>query len=167
MTDEVVVQDELVALKQQADVMGIEYPKTVTKTALKKLIAEKLSAEDASDVNATIKELEIENKRLVRVIITPNDNLKRDMAGEFFSTGNSVLGTISRFVPFNQEWHIENMLLKCIRDKEHQIFVTKKVGDKEFVEPKQQPAYTIQELAPLTKEELAELKQRQIAQEGV
>lgn len=44
MTDEVVVQDELAALKQQADVMGIDYPKTVTKTALKKLIAEKLSA---------------------------------------------------------------------------------------------------------------------------
>lgn len=39
MTDEVVVQDELATLKQQADVMGIEYPKTVTKTALK-LIAE-------------------------------------------------------------------------------------------------------------------------------
>lgn len=167
MTDEVVVQDELVTLKQQADVMGIDYPKTVTKTALKKLIAEKLSAEDASDVNETIKQLEIENKRLVRVIITPNDNLKRDMAGEFFSAGNSVLGTISRFVPFNQEWHIENMLLKTIRDKEHQTFVTKKVGDKEFVEPRQQPAYTIQELAPLTKEELADLKQRQIAQEGV
>ena len=59
------------------------------------------------------------------------------------------------------------MMLKYNRDKKHQILVTKKVGDKEFVEPKQQPAYTIQELAPLTKEELAELKQRQIAQEGV
>lgn len=69
---------------------------------------------------------------------------------------------------FNQEWHIENMLLKCIRDKEHQILVTKKVGDKEFVEQKQQLACTIQELAPLTKRRiLVELKQRQIAQEGM
>ena len=56
------------------------------------------------------------------------------------------------------------MLLKMIKEKEYQHFTTRRVGDKEVVETKQLPAYTIQVLPPLTKEELEDLKQRQLAQ---
>lgn len=162
MTD--ITKDELTLLREQADAMGIEYTEKTTKVALKKAVAAKLSEDTVEDTNQKIKDLEAENLKLVRVIITPNDNLKRDYPGEYFSAGNSLLGTVSRFIPFNTEWHIENMLLKVIKEKEYQHFSTRKVGDKEIVETKQLPAYTIQELPPLTKEELEDLKQRQLAQ---
>lgn len=162
-----VVKDELTLLREQADILGVPYTEKTTKTALKKAVAEKLTQQDSEDITNTVRELENENLKLVRVIITPNDNLKRDYPGEYFSVGNSVISTISRYVPYNTEWHIENMLLKMLKEKQYQQFTTRKVGDKEIVETKQLPAYTIQEIPPLTKEELEELKQRQLARKGV
>lgn len=115
-----------------------------------------------------IKALEDEALKLIRVIITPNDVTKREFQSELFQTGNSVLGTISRAVPFGVEWHVEHILLQSIQERQMHIMIKRKnpKGD-EYYESKLVPAYTVQVLPPLTKEELEELARNQVARSSV
>ena len=105
-----------------------------------------------------------EAMRLIRCIVTCNNKNKTSYTGEIFCARNAIVPEVKKFIPFGVPTHIPQILFNMIKEKQYQQFTTRKVGDKEIVETKQLPAYTIQELPPLTKEELEDLKQRQLAQ---
>lgn len=180
MTDvvenEIVEKSELELLKEQADVMGIEYAKNITVATLKKKIAERLNSTEpetetvVDDANAKLIALEQDNFKLVKVIITPMNPTERVLTHKAFSVGNAVLGTVSRVVPFGKEWLIENILLKHIREKEFQ-FMTEVEDHKnpniKTVESKLIPAYAIQELPLPTPKEIEALAKAQQARGSV
>ena len=110
-----------------------------------------------------------EAKRLVRVRISNMNPNKREWPGELYTVSNSVVGTIKQYVPFNNDegWHIPQMILSHLYEKECQIFYSKKNADgyntrhgrliKEL---------NIQELPALTMPEIQDLAQRQAMASG-
>lgn len=156
---------ELDTLKQQADMLGIEYASNVTIKALKVKITEYLKDDSVEDKNQQIKDAKADNMKLVRVIITPIDSAKRDYSSQFFSVGNDVIGTISRVTPFNEEWMIEEILAKHIESLMFQYLVPKEIGQREVVDTKLVKAYNVVRLPNPTKEEIDELAKRQSARD--
>lgn len=161
--------NQLDKLKEQANQLGIEYPNNTTIKSLKKRITDHLNQETLEETKEQYTNLYQENMKLVKVIITPVDSAKRDYQGEYFSVGNDVLGTVTRFVPFNEEWMIEEILAKHIEAKQYQHITTKRSRDNrnETLDSRLVPAYNVQRLPLPTKEELAELKRIQEARQGV
>lgn len=162
-------------LKARATEYGIPFKGNISKANLIALITRYESGDtnldgviDEADEGVDIQALEDEELKLIRVIVTPNDASKREFQSELIQAGNSVLGTISRAIPFGVEWHIENILLKSLRERQMHVMVKRKNSEgREYYESKLIPAYTIQELPPLTKEELAELARNQAARNSV
>lgn len=193
MTDDVTAAEklaELEALRAQAQLLGIPFHTNTGAKRLSELIAEHQAPKDKpTDVTDGGIELEAPAKaaapltageraqevrkqalKLVRVIVTPNDPNKRDYDGDFFSGGNSLIGTHTRYVPYNNEngWHVEQIILDIIRSKKVTRFVkVKTAGGVEVREARYSPAYTVQVLPDLTKEELAALGASQRARQAI
>ena len=163
--------NELTALKDKAELLGITFHPSISAAKLKEKIdaklADQLAAEKPVPATETVAEyrhrMRQDALRLVRVIVTPMDPLKKEYTGEIFTVGNSVVGMVSRMVPYNNEegWHVEQIILDTLKEKRVQVFVKKKVNGKEHKEGKLIPAFGIQVLDPLSKVELGELAQRQ------
>lgn len=171
-----IAPDELTVLKQQADLLGIKYKSNVKLETLKKQILDAMKddsetvadAADADDKHAKYQQLRDENLKLVRAIVSPMCPTKREHQGEIFTVGNSVLGTVRKYIPFNTEWCIPNFILKQILDKDLQTFVT--VKDKlgrATRQPKTIKAYNVTILPMFTPEELAALEKDQTARKSV
>ena len=161
---------ELEQLKAQADELGLVYPNRVTTKALKKLIAEALLKDTDADNSEEIQAVEDDALKLVNVIIMPTDSSKTNIGHETFMIGNSVLGVISRIVPFGKPWLIENILYKHITSRERQIFIEHedpKIQGKTDVESRLVPAYSVQVLPLPTKEEIEDLAKLQQARNAV
>lgn len=155
-------------LKAQLTERGIEFKGNASKATLEKLLEQADKVEEQQDDNAKLQALKNDALKLVHVIITPNDPMKQQMGHEYFGVGNSVLGTIARIIPFGEQWLIENVLLQSIKEKQTQIFVTRRDSKgNEFVESKIIPAYQITELPLPTKEEIEELAKVQQARASV
>lgn len=159
---------ELQLLKEQADTMGIEYASNVTIKTLKAKITEKLSESTVDEVNETYAELEKDNLKLVNIIVTPMDSSRVNWQGEIFSVGNSVLGTVTKFVPFGKAWLVPAILVKHIKAKQFQQLIPRK-GSKgeDWVESRIVNAYGVQELPMPTKEEIEELAKIQSAKDSI
>lgn len=161
---------ELEQLKAQADELGLVYPNRVTTKALKKLIAEALLKDTDADNSEEIQAVEDDALKLVNVIVMPTDASKTNIGHETFMVGNSVLGVISRIVPFGKPWLIENILYKHILSRERQIFIEHedpRIPGKTDVESRLVPAYSVQVLPLPTKEEIEELAKLQQARNAV
>ena len=94
---------------------------------------------------------------------------KAEWDGEIFVAGNSLIGSIKKFVPFNADdgWHVPNIILQMLRERQCQIFVTEKDsrGNK-IRKGKLIREFAIEVLEPLTEEELHDLAQRQAMAKG-
>lgn len=164
------VATELEQLKQQADELGLMYPARATTKALKKLVAEALLKDTDADTSEEIQAVEDDALKLVNVIVMPTDSSKASIGHETFMVGNSVLGVISRIIPFGKPWLIEHILYKHIVSRERQIFIEHddpKVQGKTDVESRLVPAYTVQVLPVPTQEDIEELAKRQQARHAV
>jgi hypothetical protein len=108
-----------------------------------------------------------EARKLVRVRITCMNPMKKEWQGEQFSVANRSI-SINRFVPFEVEWHIENLLLQTLRDRQYLAFVSKRVGPQqiEVKEHRMIREFAIEVLDPLTPAELKDLAQRQAMAAG-
>ena len=111
---------------------------------------------------------ELDEMRLIRVIVRSNDPLKRESAGEIFTVGNRELngGTpVKKYIPFNNEdgWHIPNVLYKHLKAAECQIFSKVTRNGQDFMEPKNIKAFNVEVLPSLTEEEIKKLEIRQKA----
>lgn len=112
--------------------------------------------------------LRLAGTKLVRVYVHCNNPMKKDWQGEQFTVSNRNLGTINRFVPFEQEWHVEAAILDMMRDRQYLGFSTRKVGPAklEVKEPKFVKEFNIEVLDPLTKSEIQKLAVKQALQGG-
>jgi hypothetical protein len=190
MTDETNIlndepqEDELTALKARADVIGIKYHPTIGLENLKARIAEHL-AEPSSDaapsspdsnvtelVPETATQEKIRMKReataLVRLRISCMNPHKREYEGEIFTTGNGVVGTIKRYIPFDTEWHCEQMILNMIQERYCQVFYTSRDPNtkQKTRRAKMIKEFSIEILPALTEAELHDLAQRQAMANG-
>lgn len=101
--------------------------------------------------------------RLVRVQITCMNPNKKAWEGEIFTVANSVVGTFRKYIPFNVPWHVPNIIYKQLLNRKCQVFHTPRKGP---VTSKLINEFSVQELPPLTEQELKELAQRQAMARG-
>jgi hypothetical protein len=219
--------DELTALKERADLMGIQYHPSIGLEKLRAKINEAITTEgapkraedapvaapvavptqayqaeslapvpekaapvlekrtfltpkqhaDAESVpveGETLSQKRVRLKRhaneLIRIRVTCMNPAKKEWEGEIISVGNSLVKTISKYVPFgiDEGWHVPRILYNVLRDRQAQIFVTvtDEKGNK-VRKGKLIKEFAIEVLEPLTKEELAELAARQAASRSV
>lgn len=162
---------ELQLLKEKAGALGVEYKANVSSKTLSKLIKEFEEQEEQEDGltdNERIQKTMEEATKLVRVIITPMDSSKRDYQGDVFSAGNAVVPTMTKYIPFGVEWHVPQIILNTIKEKVINRFIAKKdERGREYREYQEARAYSIQELPPLTKEELEELAKSQEMRQAI
>lgn len=170
-------EDELEALKRQADLLGVQYAKNIGVDALRKRVAAALQPDATTfDTQATaakpsaptIAQLKADAAKKVRVRISCHDPMKKEYQGEIFTVMNSVIGVFREYVQFDHPWHVSNIILKQLQDKKYQqFFTTKDSRGNKVRKGKLVNAYSIEYLPALTKEELAALAQDQKARGAI
>lgn len=108
-----------------------------------------------------------EAMKLVRVNVTCMNPLKKEWAGEIITVGNNLVGTVSKYVPFDtvDGWHIPNIIYLMLKDRQFQMFSANKkakAGQASAPITKLVREFAIEVLDPLSPTELAQLKQRQL-----
>lgn len=196
MTPAAEVMDEMALLRQRADLMGIKYSPNIGIEKLKAKIEEKKTApidspyavEEAETIEAydaiknesTFTPLVMETPaqiamkkrqealKLVRVRVTNMNPIKGAMQGEIFSVGNSQVGFIKKYVPYNAEagWHVPQIILTHMQSKKYMSHFTVKIDGKLVNKHRLVNELAIEILPPLTAQELQELKQRQLMASG-
>lgn len=111
-----------------------------------------------------------EATKLVRINVTCMNPLKTEWDGEIITVGNNLVGTVSKYVPFNttEGWHVPNIIYLMLKERQFQQFSAKKVksGQPTSRVTKLVREFAIEVLDPLTEQELQELKQRQLMAKG-
>ena len=178
--DKVDVQNELDALKARANLLGVKFHPSISLEKLR----EKVNAAVTSDGAATSEEEEAKDSaepkqdtigekrkrlktdalKLVRIRLTCLNPAKKEWDGEIITVGNSLIGTVKKFVPFNADdgWHVPHVIYQQLKERQCQVFYTatdargNKVRKGKLIKE-----FAIEVLPPLTKEELDELARRQ------
>lgn len=183
MSDETELsQNELETLKARADRLGIKYHPSIGLDKLREKVAEALAepSTDAKDKEPSApvvggeapaetlgqkrKRLKDEATRLVRIRLTCMNPAKREWDGEIITVGNSLVGSLTKFVPFNAEdgWHVPHMMYLFLKERQCPIFFTEKSHRGVAVrKSKLIKEFAIEVLPDLTAEELHDLAQRQ------
>lgn len=110
-----------------------------------------------------------EQKKLVRIVLRCNDDMKKEWKGQFFKVSN-ILHTVTRYVPFDNEngWHVEQCLLNTILEMKCQRFKDVKLPNgKKHRKGFNIKAFTVEILKPLNKKEFKILKADQSARGGI
>ena len=175
MTDTQTNEDlKLQTLKKKADMLGLTYHPSIGLDKLKEKVDAKMNDIPDTDpvatgaVNTPVKDAASEKRRaaskLVRLVINSRDPNKKDWPGEIFSVGNRTAGFYKKYIPYGTEWHVPQIIFNTIKDKKVQVFVsgTDSKGRKIKI-PRIIPAYSYEELTPLTAEELSDLAKAQQA----
>jgi len=190
-TDAAEITDELSLLKQRADLMGIQYHPSIGIKSLKEKVDAKLKpdledepkTEQSKEKPALVKKyttqelvalqrtkLRKEALKLVRIRVTCMNPDKKSWQGEVFDIGNSVLGSVKKFVPFNAEagYHVPNIIFEHMKDRKYQKHSEVKLPNgRKMIKSTMIPEFAIEVLDPLTKEELKELADRQILNHSI
>jgi hypothetical protein len=175
-----VTEDELTVLKDRATQMGIQFHPAIGLDKLRGKVNEALAGKttepeaeapakltEAQQKNLAARALRKEAMKLIKVNISCMNPNKGEWDGEIFTTGNSVIGTIRRYVHFNTDWHVEQAILNMLLERQAQIFVTVKGrnGRKER-KGKLIKEFTISYPEKMTQVELDKLAQRQAMASG-
>jgi hypothetical protein len=173
-------------IRIQADTLGVTYHHRAGVEKIRDLIDAHVTAEDKElEVKATKslkmpdkpvvpmsaeayrkKELASNRKKagaLIRVRVQCMDSQKKEWPGEMLFTGSAKLGSFRKYVPFgNVEWHVPKIIYDMMMEKQCSSFYTEKSSGKHKTrKSKLIPAFAIEVLPPLTKEEMIELGNRQ------
>ena len=177
MTDEVKTtpDDELAALKNRADILGISYSPRIGVDALREKINARLSDNDdkadteESDKVEKTRSMQAEFKKLIRIRLTCMNPQKAKWPGEIITVRNKYVGTIRRLIPFGEAtdngYHVEQILLDELRDRKFLQVTTNKDG--EIKSTKFVPEFAIEVLEPLTEEELERIAAAQTMRGGL
>ena len=170
--------------KQEAEKLALSYPNNMPTEKLIALVqstikarAEVHSNAPARGLNKSIGRLapEVQSMQdtamsLVRFRLTVLDPNKRSATGIFVSAGNDNLAPIKRMIPFNAPvWHAERIVVEHLKNIKYTALQSR-YNDRlkaSFDDPssrKLMPCFLIEELPPLTDEELANLQQLQSQQ---
>lgn len=129
--------DELATLKARADLLGISYHPSIGVDKLRDKVRAALASDteevkskatSSGETEGQYRQRKIEEAtRLVRIRLTCMNPLKKEWDGEIITVGNSLVGTLKKFIPFNAEegWHVPHMMYEELRDRQCQIFFTK------------------------------------------
>lgn len=181
-TDLTAASDELTALKARADLLKISYHPSIGVEKLREKIAAAMTSDDKAEGagNASANgddpdglsraEQQKRASELVRIRVTCMNPAKKEWDGEIFTVGNTVVGTFKKYVPFNADegWHVPRIIFEQLKARECQIFVTVKgLRGNTTRQGKVIKEFAIEELPPLTKDELQELAQRQAMSKSV
>jgi hypothetical protein len=107
---------------------------------------------------------------LIRVNISVMNPVMKEWEGEIITGGNSLVGSIKKFVHFNTTdgYHIPRVIYNILRDRECQIFYTAKDDRGNKVRrAKSIKEFAIEVLEPLTQEELDDLAASQAARGSI
>jgi hypothetical protein len=187
---ELPVQDELTSLKARADMLGLKYHPSISLEKLRakvndfvtstgpvddaddEALADAQPSKHAAPSLVSVQETEGRKRlrlkkdahRLVRIRVTCMNPAKKEWPGEIFTTGNAVIGSVKKYVPFNIEdgWYVPNVIYQMINDRKCQIFVnSKSKGGVQVRSGKLIKEFSVEVLPDLTEEELKDLAQRQ------
>lgn len=115
------------------------------------------------------KKLRMEMTKLVRVQIACLNPAKSELPGEIFTVHNDVVGTVKKFVPYNEageSYHIPFFLYKFLKRKKYLQIVPPPKGARTAATTKMVPEFSITVLEQLTPAELKELARAQGAAEA-
>lgn len=186
MDNEVLTQDPLAAMKARADMLGVKYHPSISLEKLREKVNAALAdqespVDDDDDAPAEAptapapvvrqetegerrKRKKLEAAELIRIRVTCMNPAKKEWDGEIFTAGNSVVGSFTKYVPFNADegWHVPRIIYKQMLQRQCQVFttVTDHRGNKSR-KGKLIKEFAIEVLPQLTKEELEELARRQ------
>lgn len=176
------IQDELASLKARADLMGVTYHPSIGLEKLREKVTAALSGtpgDEDKDPESTVEAAVVaveeslharrnrkrrEANELIRVRVTCMNPAKKEWEGEMFTGGNSVVGSFTKFVPFNvaDGWHIPRIIYNIMKERQCQIFKTVKDARGNNVRKGMLiKEFGIELLDNLTPNELKELAQRQ------
>lgn len=174
--------DELTALKARADLLGIKYHPSISLEKLRDKVNAAVSGEEEAateDAVATTPAAETEDEmrvrlkreanELVRINVTCMNPAKAEWDGEIFTAGNSLVGSFTKYVPFNttEGYHVPRIIYNQLVQRECQIFVTvRHPNGGQGKQGKLIKEFAIQELPMLTLDELHDLAQRQAMANG-
>lgn len=123
--------------------------------------------ESAQEEKARIRK---ELMKLVRIRVTCMNPLKKEWEGEIFTTGNALIGTVKKFVPFNvgDGWHVPQIILNQIQQRKCQVFATETTAQGQKVRRGRLiNEFAVEIMPPLTPAELKELADRQAATHAI
>lgn len=170
MDIELVEESELDLLKKRADKLGISYHTNIGVDKLRDKVNSFLAEDVAKEVPLTQKQqmnaLKKEQEKLVRVRITCMDPSSKALQGEYLTVSNKLVGTLKRFIPFAVEWHVPQIMLNVLKQKQHSVFYIEKVGKKEITRYRLVNSYAIETLPDLTHKEMVELAKKQALAAG-
>lgn len=101
--------------------------------------------------------------KLVRVIVTCKNPAKSEYQGEIISAGNSLIGTVKKFILFNKPYHVPAILFDVLKERKYQHFYKERINGNIVVKSRLVPEFTVEVLDPLPKKELDKLKTAQFA----
>lgn len=110
--------------------------------------------------------------KLIRVRIACLNPAKANLRGEIITVANKYVGTVRKFIPFGEDadagYHVPVILLRELKSRKFNSVKTSK-GDKGqmVVQQRLVPEFAIEELEPLTQEELDKLAAVQMASQGL
>ena len=106
---------------------------------------------------------------LVRCRIQNMNSAKKDWPGEFVSVGSAKLGTFKKFIPFGsgEPYHIPRIIYNELKAKQcSQFYSTKNDKGHKVRKSKLINEYVVEELDPLTRQELKDLALQQAMAQG-
>lgn len=175
--DALVTQDELTSLKARADLLGLSYHPSIGLEKLREKVNAATSSSDkqekaASAVVEAVEETEGQRRNrkkreaneLIRIRVSCMNPAKAEWDGEIFTAGNSLIGSFTKYVPFNAEdgWHVPRVILNQIQQRQCQVFTTvRDARGNSSRKGKLIKEFAVEILTNLTPEELHELAQRQ------
>lgn len=166
-------------LMERADDMGISYSKNIKTETLRERVNAKMNGEDDSEdssetVKPSGKQSEHQKRRaaqqkagkLVRIRITCMNQNKRNHEGEYFTASNSSAGTFTKYVPYDTEWHVPQIIYNMIKARQVAVRYDKVVNGVKTQATKLVPEFAVEELPPLTDAELKQLRLEQARRAG-
>ena len=178
------IPDELTTLKEKADLMGLKYHPSISADKLREKVNAALAdtptevvnepePEAVTEVAENATEYRLRKRReaneLVRVRVSCMNPAKKEIMGELFTAGNSVVGSFTKFVPFNVEdgWHIPRVIYNQMVERMCQVFYTVNTPDGDKVRKgKLIREFAIEVMPELSADELHDLAQRQAMAKG-
>jgi len=172
-------EQELNLLKERATIMGIKFHPAIGIDTLKAKIEAQLTSgakedEPVPSLIARIPEMSEYQKnknhrddalKLVRVVVSCMNPAKQVWEGELFTVSNRVIGSVRKYVPFNNDagYHIPNVIYQHLLDSQCQVFytTTDPVSRQKTRKGKLVKEYNVVVLPPLTEAELKDLAMQQ------
>lgn len=189
---------ELDLLKQRANLMGLKFHPNIGLKKLQTAINSALADEDVDpklevEPDTKLKEsaakdkvdhtkvhtpVSLENPRvikrreameLIRIRVSCMNPNKSEHDGEVFTTGNRLVGTIKKYVPFNNEagWHVPRIIYNMMNERRCTVMKTVTENGRKRRVGSSVKEFAIEVLPALTKEQMAKLAQNQAARQAI